>query len=95
MNVYRPPPVVSGLSPRQCKVGREVLGWTQADLAARSGLSPATVKRFETSQAVHSSFAVALRHIFVTSGVGFLDEGVVFEGQVVRFGVLLLDQGAP
>lgn len=36
------------LTPEQCRVGRALLGWTQADLAERSGVTKPTIAAFES-----------------------------------------------
>lgn len=35
------------MSPEQCRAGRALLGWRQSDLAAKSGVSLSSVRRFE------------------------------------------------
>lgn len=35
------------ITPRQCKAARALLGWTQAKLAQKAGLTVDTVSRFE------------------------------------------------
>jgi transcriptional regulator with XRE-family HTH domain len=36
------------LTPEQCRIGRALLGWTQTDLAKRSGVTKPTIAAFET-----------------------------------------------
>ena len=38
------------ISPHQCKAARALLGWTQAKLAEKSGVTLDTVKRFERAK---------------------------------------------
>lgn len=66
------------LTPRQCRAGRALAGWTQPDLAARAGVFPRTVIDFEkgsrkTSPETRKALAAAL----IAEGVALLDsEGV-------------------
>ncbi|MET0526839.1 MAG: helix-turn-helix transcriptional regulator [Microvirga sp.] len=57
------------------KAGRELLGWSQAELAERSGLSVPTIQRMENPQfgPLRSSGAnlEKLRSAFETGGVTF------------------------
>lgn len=66
------------LTPRQCRAGRALAGWTQPDLASRAGVFPRTVIDFEkgkreTTPETRKALAVAL----TAAGVALLDsEGV-------------------
>lgn len=62
------------------KAGRDLVGWTQVDLAARAGLSLPTIQRMEdpTRGPLRSTAAnlERVRAAFAQGGVGFLrDEG--------------------
>ena len=61
------------------KAGRDLIGWSQADLAARSGLSLPTIQRMEnpTYGPLRSSGAnlEKLRIAFREAGVTFSTEG--------------------
>jgi transcriptional regulator with XRE-family HTH domain len=66
------------MQPHECKSIREWLQWHQSDLAEASGLSIATVKRFETGLARVSEEAIEkLKAAFETAGVEFLAAGQV------------------
>lgn len=61
------------------KAGRDLAGWSQADLAERSGLSLPTIQRMENPQfgPMRSSGAnlEKLRQAFGSAGVTFSDSG--------------------
>ena len=63
------------ISPKQIRAGRALIGWSQSDLAAASGLSIRTIKyvekgkscRADTHEAIYSALA---RHVdFPKQGV--------------------------
>lgn len=60
------------------KAGRDLVGWTQADLAARSGLSLPTIQRMEDpTRGPLRSTAQNLERVraaFAQGGIGFLRE---------------------
>lgn len=60
----------------QLRAARALLGWSQADLAARSGLSSMTVKRAEGSGRPPASAeaVAAIRAALEAAGVEFLPE---------------------
>lgn len=41
---------IEQLSPRQCRAGRALLGWSQPDLAQKAGVYPRTVIDFESGK---------------------------------------------
>ena len=65
------------MTTRQVKAARALLGWSQADLASRSGISEPTVARLE---AIDGEFggregtAQKIRLAIETAGVEFIDE---------------------
>ena len=62
------------ISPAQCRAARALLGWTQAELAARAEVSPGTVRGFECGRHdPHRATAAALRRALEEAGVAFLD----------------------
>ena len=81
--------MLKALSPIQCRVAREALGWTQKDLADHSQLSLSSVRRFELGQPVHVAFGDTLLRTFTSAGVVLFDDGAMVEGQRVRFGVIV------
>lgn len=74
------------------KAGRDLVGWTQADLAARAGLSLPTIQRMEdpTRGPLRSSAAnlERVRAAFAQGGVGFQrdDARIVISLQYAREG---------
>lgn len=63
----------SVLTPALCKAARMMLGWTQHDLAAKSGTSVRTVARFENEHEEQSPKARdALYAAFVNADIQFI-----------------------
>lgn len=65
------------VSIRQVKAARALLGWSQSDLAERSGISLPTVKRLETSEGEIGGRAAtgeAIRAALEAAGVLFIEE---------------------
>ncbi len=61
----------------QIKAGRALLGWSQADLAARSGVARATVARIEALMMLPRLDTVGkLRHAMKEGGIVFHDDEV-------------------
>jgi hypothetical protein len=61
---------------RQIAAARTLLGWTQARLAAESGLSPASVQRAEGSSGIpkmQASSLFALVRTLEQAGIQFID----------------------
>ncbi|WP_448208164.1 helix-turn-helix domain-containing protein [Azospirillum sp. sgz302134] len=61
----------------QIRAARAALQWTQADLAAASGVAEITVKKQESGQAKRPAYDTLkrLRDAFEAAGVEFIDEG--------------------
>ena len=64
------------LSAAQLRAARGLIGWSQTDLARRSGLSLPTVKRVETDLGIRVSdeARTKLRQALETAGIEFIDE---------------------
>lgn len=58
----------------QLRAARALIGMTQADLAAASGVSLPTIKRIETGADAKVSTVDALRTALETAGVEFIPE---------------------
>ena len=64
------------MTPDQCRAARALLNWSQPVLVEKSGLSIATVKRFESGQAPVSEEAVqAMKDTLKRAGVNFISLG--------------------
>ncbi len=63
------------INPAQTRAGRALLNWTQAELAARSHVSPSTVKQFELGrrEPTYNNLR-ALREALEAGGVILLDD---------------------
>jgi len=62
---------------RQVKAARALLGWSQSDLAARSGISEPTIARLEAADGELGGRGETVRKIrdaLVAAGVEFIDE---------------------
>ena len=62
---------------RQVKAARALLGWSQADLARRSGISEPTVARLESSQGElggRENTAEKIRKALEVGGIDFIEE---------------------
>jgi transcriptional regulator with XRE-family HTH domain len=62
------------LTPSQCRAGRALLNWTQADLAGRAGVAINTVKFFEMGKRTpQRANREILRETMEAAGVDFID----------------------
>jgi len=62
---------------KQVKAARALLGWAQADLARRSGISEPTIARLESSQGElggRENTAARIRKALEVGGIDFIDE---------------------
>jgi transcriptional regulator with XRE-family HTH domain len=69
--------MAKSLTSAQIRAARALLRWSAEDLARRSALSVATIRRAELTEAVTSMTAandLAVRHAFEAAGVQFIDE---------------------
>ena len=63
------------LTPLQMKAARELLGWSQMDVANRVGLSEWVVGFFERGERlIRARYLRRMRSIFETAGVEFIAE---------------------
>lgn len=61
------------MTPAQCRAARALIGWTQQKLAEVSGISIATIRRFEAERSAPTSAnREALRHALENEGIAFL-----------------------
>jgi transcriptional regulator with XRE-family HTH domain len=75
------------ITPTQIRAARALLGWTQKELAAQSGLSEMAIKNLERQQSdPRSSTLAAIVKAFDNAGVVFLQPGDMRGGGAgVRF----------
>jgi transcriptional regulator with XRE-family HTH domain len=74
-----------GIFARQAKAARELMGWTQDDLAKITGLSPGTIKNYENGKTQTVGTTAAIRQAFEKAGIVFVLES---EGNLNRVGVI-------
>lgn len=75
------------ISVRQLKAARALLGWSQDDMAARSGLSRTTLGRLEMADERLGGYATTRDKIvstFEAAGITFLAEDDGSEGVMIR-----------
>jgi transcriptional regulator with XRE-family HTH domain len=67
------------MTPAQCRIARELLDWTQADLARAAGISVITVRDFEAGKPMDARRApVLMQRALEGAGIRFgADEGSV------------------
>ncbi len=69
------------LTPAQIRAARALLGWSQAELAAASGVALQSIKNIETGKTdPRLSTATALRRALEAAGVIFLNDGESVNG---------------
>jgi transcriptional regulator with XRE-family HTH domain len=71
---WRMPPLITI---RQVKAARALLGWSQADLAHRSGISEPTIARLESAEGElggREGTGEKIRRAIENAGVEFIDE---------------------
>jgi len=67
------------MTPGQCRAARIVLGWTQADLAERTGVSVPEISRVENGREAPAGTDRLLKRAFMAAGVRFEgDWGVAY-----------------
>jgi transcriptional regulator with XRE-family HTH domain len=72
---------------RQVKAARALLGWSQADLANRSGVSEPTIARLESAEGElggREDTGEKIRRAIETAGVEFIDENGGGQGVRLR-----------
>ena len=75
----------SGISPRQIRAARMLLGWSQADLAKHAQVSITVIARIETDAVdARVSTLMAILKAFDEHGVEFVTEGDGREGIMCR-----------
>lgn len=68
------------LSVEQCRAGRALLDWSAERLAEVAGIGVATVRRFESGQAVNAGSIEKMADALRLVGVVLLDDGDVSAG---------------
>ena len=65
------------MSREQCRAGRSLIGWTQAQLAAAAKISIGTARNFEQGANALPSTIAAMREALEAKGVRFIDKGIM------------------
>lgn len=64
------------MTPAQCRAARALLSWTQPHLAEAAGVSPSTLRDFESGKRVPiANNLAAIRIALESAGVTFLENG--------------------
>jgi transcriptional regulator with XRE-family HTH domain len=78
---------------RQSKAARELLRWKQEDLAKKTGLSPGTIRNFESGLTPHTvGTTAAIREVFEKAGIQFVLKS---ENGITDVGVILAEAEKP
>ena len=64
------------MTPSQCRRGRALLGWSQADLAKASVLPEGVVADFEKGAWIRAADLVALQDALERAGIEFIEDRV-------------------
>ena len=75
------------ISVRQIKAARALLGWSATELAERSGIGSATVKRYELQDGYPKATVqnlAAIQAVFEESGVEFLGDPLANPGVMLH-----------
>lgn len=74
------------MDPAQCRAARALVSWTQPHLAEAAGVSPSTLRDFESGKRVPiANNLAAIRSALEAAGITFLDTGDVASGPGVAF----------
>ncbi|WP_371260174.1 multiprotein-bridging factor 1 family protein [Shinella sp. SUS2] len=69
------------MNPGQCRAARALLEWTQPHLATEAGVSPSTLRDFESGKRKPiGNNVTAIRSALEAAGITFLDNGEVSPG---------------
>lgn len=63
------------MSPDQCRAARVLLGWSAVETAAAATVGIATLKRFESGQAVAADTVVKIAQALIDAGVILISDG--------------------
>ena len=64
------------ITPEQCRAARSLLGWSQEELAAQTGISRPTIAEFERgTRTPYPNNMTAMLEVFEAAGVVFIDDG--------------------
>ena len=77
MSIEKPSITTQGITTRQVKAARALLGWSQADLAFHSGVSEPTIARLEAEDGVlggRKDTATKIFSALMKAGIDFIPE---------------------
>ncbi|MVA71475.1 helix-turn-helix domain-containing protein [Agrobacterium vitis] len=69
------------ITPAQCRAARALLEWNQPQLATQAGVSPSTLRDFESGKRTPiSNNLTAIQNALEAAGVIFIDTGETAQG---------------
>ena len=75
------------VSSSQIKAARAMLGWSAIELANRSGVGSASIKRYEVQPGIpiaNTKNLMVIRNIFEEAGIEFIGDPLVNPGVTLR-----------
>lgn len=84
--------MTASIDPVESRTARAALGWSQRDLATRSGVGLASIKKFEVGASLHPVLLGQLRRTLEDAGVVFLEAGTSVASRRIRLGVALIER---
>ena len=78
------------VSSSQIKAARAMLGWSAIELAKRSGVGSASIKRYEVQSGIpiaNTKNLMVIRNTFEEAGIEFTGDPLVNPGVTLRLGV--------
>ena len=78
------------VSSSQIKAARAMLGWSAIELANRSGVGSASIKRYEVQPGIpiaNTKNLMVIRNTFEEAGIEFTGDPLVNPGVTLRLGI--------
>jgi len=68
------------MTPEQCRIARELIGWSRTRLGAKAMISESTIRDFELGRRLRSVQSTSrLQEALETAGVTFTEVGVMLD----------------